>query len=82
MTTTLGSLKLSLATTNAAAMLRCPVPRANARRVSMPGLPSIQTNAEAQCDQSKSAEDAARAENVENLVDIRHCEQQHHRNKN
>ena len=40
------------------------------------------THAEPQCNQEQSGEDAACAEDMENLVDIRHCEQQHHRNKN
>ena len=40
MTTTLGSLKLWLATTSAAAMLRWPVPYAMTRLVSALGPPS------------------------------------------
>ena len=42
MTTTFGSLKLWLATTSAAAMLRWPVPSAMTRLVSSPGPPSNQ----------------------------------------
>ena len=42
MTTTFGSLKLWLATTSAAAMLRWLVPRAMTRLVSVPGPPSNQ----------------------------------------
>ena len=79
--TTLGSLKLSLATTSAAAMLRCPVPRANARRVSMAGPPSIQPTPKPSAIKKEPSEDAARAEDVQNLVDIRYGEQQHHRNQ-
>jgi hypothetical protein len=79
MMTTLGS-KLSLATTSAAAMLRCPVARASAHRLPILGSPSIQ-HAEAQCNQQQSSEDAACTEDMKDLVDIRHSEQQYHRDK-
>ena len=42
MTTTFGSLKLSVATMSAAAILRCEVPSATTRFVSPPGPPSNQ----------------------------------------
>ena len=50
MTTTFGSLKLWLATTSAAAMLRWPVPSAITRLVSALGPPEQPTSPKAQCD--------------------------------
>lgn len=81
MMTTLGSLKLSLATTSAAAMLRCPVPRANARRVSRPGPPSIQPVPKPSAINRSPARIPRVPQDVEDLVDIRYGEQQHRRNK-
>jgi hypothetical protein len=47
MTTTFGSLKLWLPTTSEAAMLRCAVPKARTRRVSVVGPPSHHPTAKA-----------------------------------
>ena len=64
MTTTFGSLKLWLATTSAAAMLRWPVPSAITRFVSALGPPSNQPVPKAQRDKQKPRKDPSGAEHL------------------
>ena len=77
MTTTFGSLKLWLATTSAAAMLRWAVPkRQDPSRVVVRSAEQP-ANAKAQSDKQKPSKDAAGAEDLQNLVDVRCGDQQY-----
>ena len=64
MTTTFGSLKLWLATTSAAAMLRWPVPSAMTRFVSRVRSTEQPTSPKAQCDKQKPGKNSPGAEHL------------------
>ena len=80
-TTTLGSLKLWLPTTNAAAMLRCAVPNARTRRVLISGSAEQPADNEPSRNEEYSGENTARAEHCHYVADVRDRDQHDQQNK-